>query len=295
MKKTRKKKLGNYPYPSVVFTTTLALFIIGLLGVVLIKANKLKDILKSNIEIQVYLNKYTSENERIKLEKALASKDYVFKNPDGSAKVTFISKDSAAVGFVEQTGEDFLNFLGENPLLDAYVVGIDPNFFSKDQLGSIQEDLKSFSEIYEVAYQENLIEAINRNITRISIVLASIAFLLIIIVVILVNNTIRLAMFSQRFLIRSMQLVGAKPSFVKKPFLSRSITYSLISGILSGVIIYFLLNWSYSYFEELEVLFDLKNTLLLFAGIIILGVFLVFFSTLSALNKYLKLSLDDLY
>ena len=278
-----------------VFSTTLALFIIGLLGVVLIKANKLKDILKSNVEVQVYLNKYNSENERIKLEKALASKDYVFKNEDGSAKVTFISKDSAAVGFVKQTGEDFLNFLGENPLLDAYVIGIDPDFFSREQLAFIKKDLESFSEVYEVTYQENLIETINKNITRISIILASIALLMVIIVVILVNNTIRLAMFSQRFLIRSMQLVGAKPSFVKRPFLGRSVIYSLISGILSTAIIYSLLNWSYKYFQELEILFDLKNILLLFAGLIALGVLLVFSSTLSALNKYLKLSLDDLY
>src|SRR5699024_10257158 len=129
----KKKKLGSYPYVSVVFSITLALFVIGLFGLLLLHANQLKELVRENVEVQVYLNKYITENQRIKINKTLASKDYVLVK-DGTPQISYISKEEAAQQFIKETGEDFTNFLGENPLRDAFTVKIKATYHDKDKL-----------------------------------------------------------------------------------------------------------------------------------------------------------------
>lgn len=290
----KKKKLGSYPSVSVVFSITLSLFVIGLFGLLLLHTKKLTQIVQDNIEIQVFLNKEVTQNQKIQVLKTLSSKDFVAVNND-EAQVSFISKEAAEKQFIEDTGEDFKDFLGENPLRDAYIIKIDPDFQSKENLRIIKEDIEKISGVYEVVYIENLIDSINKNMTKIGLLLLGFAIILLIVVIILINNTIKLALFSQRFLIRSMQLVGAKSSFIRKPFLTRSFFYGILGGALASAILLGLLNFANNKIEDLETLQDNNNIILLFALLLLIGGFIGFLSTYRAISKYLKMSLDELY
>lgn len=290
----KKKKLGSYPYISVVFSITLALFVVGLFGLLLLHANQLKDLIRQNIEVQVYLNKYITENQRIKINKTLASKDYVLVE-DGSPQISYVSKEEAAEQFIKETGEDFTNFLGENPLRDAYTIKIKSDYHDQDKLAGIKEDIEGISGVFEVTYIESLIDSINKNVTKISIVLAGFALILLISVIMLINNTIKLALFSQRFLIRSMQLVGATASFIQKPFLYRATLHGILAGIFASLLLIGLMQYANNEIENLSSLQDPEKILYLLAGLLLLGAFIGFLSTFRSVRKYLKMSLDELY
>lgn len=293
--KTRKKKhLGSYPFINVVLSVTMALFVIGLLGILMLHTNKLTEIIRENVEIQVYLKKNVSESERTKVEKAIHAKSYTLKKND-KPLVEFISKEEAAKDFIEATGEDFTSFLGENPLHDAFLVKINPKYHETQQLQKIKAELENMNEVFEVVYVDNLIQSINKNLTRISLFLLGFAALLIIAVVLLINNTIKLALFSQRFLIRSMQLVGAKRGFIQRPFIVRSMWHGIIAGILAAGILYVLLRYSYQWIEDLSLLGEPDNLYILLGSLLVIGALIGILSTLRAVNKYLNMSLDELY
>ena len=290
----KKKKLGSYPYWSVVFSITLALFVIGLFGMLLLHANQLKELIRQNVEIQVYLNKFITENERIKINKTLAGKDFVLLEED-VPQITYISKEEAARQFIEDTGEDFTTFLGENPLRDAYIVKIRSEYHDKDRLSGIKEDIENISGVFEVTYIENLISSINENVTKISLFLAGFAIILLITVIILINNTIKLALFSQRFLIRSMQLVGATAGFIQKPFIYRATLHGVLSGVLASLMLIGLLQYANQEIENLSELQDPQQMLFLFLGLLLVGGIIGMLSTFRSVSKYLKMSLDELY
>ncbi len=294
MKHRKKKTLGSYPYFSVVFSIFLSLFVIGLFGLLLIHTTALTAVIKDNIEVQIYLNKEVTDNQRIQIQKALSSKEYIAQKED-ELQVSFISKEEAAEGFIEETGEDFTHFLGENPLRDAFIIKIGPEFQSKDQLNEIKTDIEELTGVFEAVYVESLVESINENLAKISAVLLGFAVILLLVVVMLINNTIKLALFSQRFLIRSMQLVGAKASFIQKPFLLRSALHGILAGIIASAGLYTLLNFANQRIENLASLQDLQVIALLFFILIALGALIGFSSTYRAINKYMKLSLDELY
>jgi len=293
-KNRRTKKLGSYPSVSVVVSITLALFMIGLFGLLLIHTNKLKQIVQDNVEVQVYLQKSITESQKGFIEKALASKDYVLQRGD-TLSVKFISKEAAAKDFIDETGEDFVSFLGENPLRDAFVINIAPEYQEPQKLSDIKLELEQLSGVFEIEYVESLVETISKNVRRVSIALIVFAAIMVFVVVILINNTIRLALFSQRFLIRSMQLVGATKGFIIKPFLMRASLHGLLAAVISGGLLYGMLNYAYAEIDGLESLRD-NNKLLILAGVMLsFGAVLGLISALRAINKYLKLSLDELY
>jgi cell division transport system permease protein len=272
----------------------MALLVMGLFGLLILYTGKLTEVIRNNIEFQVYLDKTVTETDLIKINKTLSEMEFV-RTVDGDPQITFISKEDAANQFIEDTGEDFTEFLGDNPLHDAYVIKIDPGFQSNDQLEELKSTIEAETGVFEVVYVRNLIDTINDNLTKLSLILLSIAVLLIIIVILLINNTIKLALFSQRFLIRSMQLVGAKSWFIQKPFLLRSAINGLIAAILASGILYFLIEFANSRIEDLILLRDNQRMLVLFAGLIVLGILIGVASTRFAIKKYLKMSLDDLY
>ena len=216
--KFRKKKLGSYPYVSVVFSITLALFAIGVFGTLVIYSKELERTVRENVKIQVYLKNQLSKEQINKIQSRLKSSYFVSKTASEGA-ILFVSKESAAKEFIRETGEDFKKFLGENPLRDAYLVRIDPAYHDKASLAKIKKDTEKLDGVFQVYYVENVIESINENVTKIGLVLMGLVALLLVTVVLLINNTVRLALFSQRFIIRSMQLVGAKKWFIQRPFL----------------------------------------------------------------------------
>ena len=289
-----KKKLGSYPSVSVIFSVTLSLFVIGLFGLLVLHANRLTELIQENIEIQVYLDKNISQNQQIQVLKTLSAKDFVRKRQN-EPLISFISKEDAENQFIADTGEDFKDFLGENPLRDVYVVKIANGFQDSKQLALIKDDIEQLSGVYEVEYVDNLIDSINSNMTKIGLLLLGFAAILLIVVVILINNTIKLALFSQRFLIRSMQLVGAKASFIQKPFLVRAFSYGVLGGALATALLYLLMNYANTRVEDLSLLQDFEKILILYGLLILGGALVSLLSTYRAVRKYLRLSLDELY
>ena len=293
--KFKKKRLGSYPYVSVVFSISLALFMIGALGMLAIHSKKLTSLIQENIEMQVYLKKNISEAQQIKIKKLLEGYDFVAKNEDGSARITFISKEDGAEIFIAETGEDFVDFLGENPLRDEFIINIDAKHQTEIEMASIAKTLEGLAGVFEVEFVENLVQAINQNIAKIAMILGGFAFILIIVVIVLINNTIKLALFSQRFLIRSMQLVGAKSSFIRKPFLLRSVAHGVAGALIASMSLIILAEYAYSQINELLLLKDNNLMILLVGLLVLLGGLIGLFSSLRSVNKYLKLSLDELY
>ena len=290
--KIRKKKLGAYPYISVILSITLALFVIGVFGALVIYSKELERIVRQNVKIQIYLNNQVTEAQRTQIEKSLQAKPYVSKDKEA---IQFISKDLAAKKFIEDTGEDFKKFLGENPLRDAYLVRIDEGYHEIESLQKIKAEVEKISGVFQVHYVENVIDSINKNITKIGLILMGLVTLLLLVVVLLINNTLRLALVSQRFLIRSMQLVGARGWFIQRPFMYRAGLHGVIAGIIASGLLILLLSFATKRIEDLELIQNNSRLLLLLSSLLIMGMLVAVLSTYRAVSKYLKLSLDELY
>lgn len=292
--RSKYKKFGSYPFISVVLSITLALFVIGLFGVLLIYSQELGRLVKENVRIQVYLKSTVTEEEKAALEKKLKTSEFILK--DSTRKtLTFVSRQEAARQFIQDTGEDFQKFLGENPLRDAFLVTVDPAFHDKKKLTGIKSSLEKEKAVFQVYYVESLIESVNRNVAKIGLVLLGIAGVLLIVVVLLINNTLRLALFSQRFLIRSMQLVGATRFFIQGPFILRSMALGALAGVIASGMLWALIYYGNRRVEELKLLENQDRLLILLASLLALGIFVAALSTWRAVSKYLKLSLDELY
>ena len=291
---TRKKKLGSYPTLLVVFSITLALVVIGLFGLLLVHAHKLSEVVRENLEVQVYLDRDLPETELLRLQQDLGQQPFVAER-NGKPQIRFVSKEEGARQLLQSTGEDFRQFLGDNPLRDAYVLKIKPEYTDTVHLRQLEQSVSTQRGVFEVQYPQDLFTSINNNLTRVSLVLLGFAAVLVLVVVILINNTIKLALFSQRFLIRSMQLVGATRLFIQQPFLRRATWQGLASGVLAALLLVALMQYAYLEVEPLRLLRDDLRIGLLLLGVIGLGVVIGFFSSARAVHKYLSMSLDDLY
>jgi len=290
----KKKRVGDFKFISVLFSITLSLFIVGLFGVIIIQAKTLTSIIRENIELQVFLNKNISEAERQKIGEFLASKPYVLEKEEG-LRLTFTSSDEAAEAFLKDTGEDFTKFLDDNPLRDSYTLALAEEYQTAEMIEEIVEEIQLQNGVFEVTYMNDLVESINRNLVKVSLVLGAFILILILTVIMLINNTIRLALFSQRFLIRSMQLVGATRGFIRKPFLGKAFVFGALAGVMASGILFGLIEYAKANVDGFSMLQNYNLLYILFAGLIITGAVLSFFSTLRAVNKYLNMSLDELY
>ena len=291
---SQKKKIGSYPNTMIVISLTAALFLIGFCGILVIQSKKLVSIIRQNIEVRVFVDKDVTPAGRDSLMSSIKQKPYVQTAGDSLA-ILFVSKEQAAAEFMEGTKEDFTAFLGENPLRDSYRVKVQEDYFEEAKLKFIKADLEKLAGVYEVVYQENLADAINKNITKLYIILASFALIMLVIIVLLINNTIKLAIYSQRFLIRSMQLVGATNGFIQRPFLMRGITQGLISALIAGFFLVILQQVAIRNVEGLQQLQEPEKLIFLLALLLILGILIGIVSTTQSLSRYLKMSLDDLY
>jgi|LauGreDrversion4_2_1035121.scaffolds.fasta_scaffold277444_3 cell division transport system permease protein len=289
-----KKQLGYFKFGSVLFSTTLSLFIVGLFGIILIQASSLTKMIRENIEIQVFLDKGLSQKQLADLRKNLSERPFVLHTED-SVYLRFISDKEAAETFIENTGEDFTKFLEDNPLRDSYVFSVSEEFQSSEQLALIAKELETQPGVFEISYMTDLVDSINKNLFKVSLIMGGFILILIVTVIMLINNTIRLALFSQRFLIRSMQLVGATRGFIRKPFLIRAFFFGVLAGVLASAILFALLEYTKGNIEGFASLQNTELMLLLFAGLIISGGCLSGISTLRSVNKYLNMSLDELY
>ncbi len=291
--KVKKKKLGSYPFFSVIFSITLALFVVGIFGILVLYSGELARLVKENIKVQVYLKNQLEEKDIAEIEKQLATSDFILKDSSKNPLV-FISKEEAAKQFIKDTGEDF-KFLGENPLRNAFLVAVDTAFQSKKELVDIKSRVEKINGVFLVHYEESLIESMNKNIAQIGLILIGLASILLIVVVFLINSTLRLALFSQRFLIRSMQLVGATRTFIQGPFILRAMLLGTIAGMIAAGLIWLVIQIGHRKIEELQMIENQQRILVLLASLLALGIFVAVVSTWRAVQKYLKLSLDELY
>jgi cell division transport system permease protein len=290
----KKTNLGSYKFGSVLFGITLSLFITGLVGLILLQAKALTSLIRENIEIQVFLNKNLSDQEIKKIENILQSQPYILEK-EGEKRFTYISKAQAAELFTTEIGEDFTQFLNENPLRDTFTFSVEESFQTPELLEDIVRDIQLMEGVFEVTYMNDLVESINKNLVKVSMFLGSFVLILLITVIILINNTIRLALFSQRFLIRSMQLVGATKAFIRRPFLWRAFIFGSFGGTLASAMLFALMEYGRQMIEGFNLLYNLEWLLILFGGLVLLGAILSLISTLRAVNKYLNMSLDELY
>ena len=284
---TSGKKLRS-SYITTTISIALVLFLLGIIGLLSLNAQRLSTYVKENIGFTILIIDNAREAEVKRLEKLLSTSPFI-------KQTEYVDKDRAAEELKEELGEDFVDFLGYNPLLSSIDVKVFAEYANPDSIAKVEEVIMDFPQVKEVLYQKNLIHLVHQNVRRISLVLAGFAIMLLLIAVALINNTIRLSVYSKRFLIRTMQLVGANKGFIRKPFLLNGIIHGFIGAVLAIVLLAVLI---YFTSKELAGVIGFQNMeilLVLFALVIVCGMFITFLSTFFAVNKYLNLRTDDLY
>lgn len=292
-KKIAKKTFGNFPFVSVIFSVTLSLLLLGLFSFFLLSSFNVKNYLESNTEINIYLNKKISPSQIEQIKRTLYTKEYSLTNTEST--LNYISSEEAAKNFQSEIGEDFIDFLGNNPLRDLIILKINSDYFDLERLNFIESDIIKIPGVYQVEYSKELIDNINKNVANISFVFIGLFLVLLIISVILINNTLRIALFSQRFLIRSMQLVGATANYILRPFIFRGMIYGLIAGTISSGMLYVIIEIADRRISNLELVISLEQLGVIFISLIFTGIIMVILSTYSAVSKYLNSTLDELY
>lgn len=273
---------------STIVSLSLVLFVLGLLGLVVLNAKKLSDYVKENIGLSIILKDSIRDAEFMSLRKQLDVEPFV-------KKATFVTKEQAAESLKKDLGEDFVKFLGYNPLLSSFDIKLNAAYANADSLQAIEKKLLLNNNVKEVYYQKSLVNVINDNVRKIGIVLLSFCLLLSVIAIALINNTIRLYIYSKRFIIRTMQLVGATTAFISRPFIIKSVWNGFYSALITIAMLMGLIYTAQNNFPELIGLNDIKLFIQLFAMVMIAGVGITFLSTYFAVKKYLKIQADDLY
>lgn len=281
-------KRSQPSYFMAILGVSLVLFILGVLGWIVINAHKLGDYFKENVELRVYLRENISAKDSTSLVQYIAAKPYV-------KDYKYITKDMAKQKFLADGNEDWKNVLEENPLQASIDFKLKNEYVDSDSLSAIQKDLEQNIAVSDVQYPKSLVNNLNTNVRKVSLILLGIAIVLCLVVIVLIDNTIKLAMFSNRFLIKTMQMVGATRWFIAKPMDYRAIINGAISGLIALAGILALVFSAENLLPELKAMRDPLWLGLLAAGIIILGILISLFSTHRSVIKYLKMKLDDLY
>jgi cell division transport system permease protein len=261
---------------------------LGIIGILLLTAHRISKHVKENVGFSVFLKDQVKEADIYRLQKTLDASSYV-------RSTQYITKEDAAREFAEELGEDFVDFLGNNPLPASIEIKLNAQYAGNDSISGIESRLQALDEVKEVAYQKSMIHILNENIERISFFILAFSALLFVIAVSLINNTIRLSVYSRRMLIRTMQLVGATNTFIRRPFLLRSALHGIYSAFIAmGVLILAL----YRIQGQLEGIISVRDVQILgglFLIVFTLGVTLSWISTFLAVNKYLNIKTDNLY
>lgn len=275
-------------YLSTIISITLVLFMLGLLGMIVLNAQKISEHVRENIGFSLYLKEDLSAEDLRVLQSDLKDRDF-------TNRIEYIDKETAAEMLKKDLGEDFVDFLGYNPLSGSIDVYLKADYATQDKTDEIEKALKRYPAVKEVVYQKDLIAEVNNNIRRISVVLLGFSILLLIVVIALINNTIRLAIYSKRFLIKTMQLVGATGGFIRRPFVARGVLNGIISGFIATLLLIGVIYTAEQNFPTLVELKNIKLYLILFASVIVLGVLISWISTALAVRKFLRMQSGDLY
>lgn len=274
------------------FTTTisisLVLFLLGTIGLLLLNANRLSNYVKENLGLTIMLVNDARDAEVKKIEKSLSASALV-------KSVTYLNKEQAAEQLKEQLGEDFVEFLGYNPLLSSIDVKLYAEYATQEGMEKVEKMVIDYPEVKEVHYQKDMVNLIHENVNIISLVLLAFSGLMFIVAITLINNTVRLMVYSKRFLIRTMQLVGATNGFIRRPFVGQSVAQGLFGGLIANMLLAGII---YVSARELSGVISFDNTMTvvaLFAIVFIIGIIITLVSTLVSVNRYLNVRTADLY
>ena len=282
-----KNTRNKISYWNSIFSITTVLFLTGFLGIFIWIAKNTSDVLKESVFIQVELvdtTQGTYDNFKAQIE-----------NLGQVKKVKFVSKDVAAAKLKKDINEDFINVIGYNPLFNSFEVNIKSEVFKPEVLEHTKKEFLKSNLVRDATYPKVISRTLDKNLKKISLILGAITLFLLIIAVILIDSTIRLAMFSDRFLIKSMQLVGATRWFIIRPYILRAVLNGIVSALVASGLLVLILYLFDKYTQLIELQKELKYLSVIFFGLILLGVILSFISTFFAVNKYLRMKLDSLY
>lgn len=277
--KASQKRLQASTATTIV-SISLVLFMLGLLGLIILHANKLSDYVKENIGFSVIIKEEVKEPSILEFQKTLDTKEFV-------KSTEYITKEQAAKDLTEELGEDFVGFLGYNPLLASIDIRLNAEYANNDSLKVLEKKLLSSNVVKEVFYHKSLVDMVNSNIRKISLVLLAFSIVLLLISIALINNTIRLSVYSKRFIIKTMQLVGATHSFISKPFILKSLLHGIVSALIAIILLVVVLYFSRQAVPELIELQQIDLYLSLFAIVSLLGLLITGISTAFAVGRYL--------
>jgi len=281
-------KRSTPSYFMAIVGVSLVLFLLGLLGWIVINANKLGENFRENVEVQVYVRENISPKDSAALVQMVASEPYV-------KSYKYVTKEMARKEFVGNGNDDFMSVLVQNPLPASVDFRIRSDYANADSLNRIVADFNGNIAVDEVKYNKKLVTNLNDTIRKVSLVLLIVTLVISIAVIVLIDNTIRLAMFSNRFLIKTMQMVGATRWFIAKPMDRRAIINGAISGLIAIAAIVGLIFVAETWLPEVKALRDYSLLGGMFIVIVLLGICISFISTHRRVVKYLKMKLDDLY
>lgn len=287
-KSSKRTKKNNPTYFISIISISLILFLLGIIAVFFVQSAKLSQSIKENLNIQLVLKENVSESDQLQLSKQLEARAF-------AKSVEIIKKEAAAELMKEELGEDFINTIGYNPLPDAILLKLNAAYSNKDSVAKILDEVRQNKLINNINYDAQLLDNINNISSKVLLGLLAFLALLIIISYIIIDNTIKLAMFSKRFIIRSMQLVGATRWFITKPFILRGIFNGILSAVLASLLLMLGIFLFEKYVIPINVFDNILDFILIFGALIILGLLISLISTAFAVRKYLRMKLDDLY
>ncbi|MEM9685990.1 MAG: permease-like cell division protein FtsX [Bacteroidota bacterium] len=283
----QKRKLIS-SYFSVILSITLVLFLLGVLGLLILNTKKLADHFKEQMAVTIFLKDNAKDIEISQLQKSIALADY-------TKIAVFVSQEEAAESFSEQIGEDFVAFIGDNPLQNAIDVYIKADFVLPEKLETIAEELRAKDVVSEVSYDKPLISLLNDNVQKLSIGILIASGVLTLIAVLLINSSIRLSIYSKRFIIKTMQMVGATKSFIRKPFILTNVKLGIAGAVIAVLILALGIYAIDLRFPELQLDEDPLKLSIIFGGILALGILISLISTFFATQRFLNLRTDELY
>ena len=283
----QKRKLIS-SYFSVVISIALVLFLLGCLGLLILNAKTISDNFKEQVVVTIYLNDSAKDVEVKQLENSLAMAEY-------TKSSVYVSKEEAAELMKAEYGEDFLDNVGQNPLQNSIDVHLKADYVTSETLSKITEDLSKKDFVQEVRYDNDLVELMNNNVKKISFWVLIISAIFTVIAVLLINSSIRLAVYSKRFIIKTMQMVGATKSFIRKPFIFKNVQLGMIGAVVALIGLAIVLYYINQTFPELELLRKPVLISSLFVGVFGLGILITWASTFIATQRFLNLKTDHLY
>ncbi|CAA0154778.1 cell division protein FtsX [Tenacibaculum maritimum] len=283
----QKRRLQS-SYISVTISIALVLFMIGVLGLILLKSTKVANHFKEKVAISIFLKDHVDSKQAEALKSSLLKEAF-------ARKVYYITKEEAANSYKKDLGEDFLKFLGDNPLKNGIDIYLKAAYVTPEKMIIIEKELAKNNFVYEVNYDKPLVQLLTKNIQKISFWLLVLSGFFGIVAIILINSSIRLSIYAKRFNIKTMQMVGATKSFIRKPFIWQSIKLGVLGAIVAIIGLGFLIYYVDQYIPTLELLSDYISISYVAGGILIAAFIITSLSTFFATQRFLNLQTNDLY